>query len=61
MCIVEIAFMALLDGAKQLIADGVKNDVALLISQAESKEQRHAATICEANISKPWGLYQTLQ
>ncbi len=40
--------MALLDDDKQLIADGVKNDVALLISQAEFKEQRHAATICEA-------------
>jgi len=45
MRIVEIAFMALLDDAKQLVADGVRKDVALLISQAESEEQRHAATI----------------
>jgi len=44
MRIPEIAFMAIIDDAKQLVADGVWHDVALLISTAKTEEERQAAT-----------------
>ena len=43
MRIVEIAFMALVDDAKQLVAEGVRHDIARCISQASSVQERESA------------------
>jgi hypothetical protein len=43
MRIAEIAFRSLFDDTKQLVADGVRNDVAIQITQAKSDEKRRAA------------------
>ncbi|KAI9452141.1 hypothetical protein BJY52DRAFT_1226307 [Lactarius psammicola] len=43
MRISEITFMALFDDVKRLVADGVRNDIALTISNARDPEQRRIA------------------
>jgi hypothetical protein len=45
MRILEIAFHAFFEDTKQLVATGVRNDIAQSILQANSQEDRHAAAI----------------
>jgi hypothetical protein len=45
MRILEIAFQSFFDDTKQLVADGVRKDIALCLSRAQSPDEKRAITI----------------